>query len=139
MDIEVYDDIYASLEKYIDENQNAFRKAAITHYPPTSPKCPLVIFDEVRNQPKLHTFGEIPDRVANLGYRVRIYAKQIGSNSKQKIARQIAQQVDSFLIENVGLRQVSMNPEPTLDDGEIYGIVLMYTASFYENRRNFIL
>lgn len=139
MDINIYDEIYNSLEKYMAGNPIGLYGAALVHYPSTSPTYPYVVFDEVRNQSFGRSYGEVSDKVASLGYRVRVYGKTKGSASKMKIARSIVGMVDEFLTEYVGLKQVSSNPDPNIADGDLYGIVVMYETKYYENRKNIII
>lgn len=135
MDIQIYENIYNGLESYMDANPSGLYSANLVHFPSASPSYPLVVFEEIRNQPSAHSYGEIQDIVANLGYRVRIYAKTKGSVSKMTIARSIAAAVDNFLTHYVGLKQISFNPDPNAADGEVYGLVVMYNTNYYENKQ----
>ena len=135
MDIQIYENIYNGLKSYMEENTSGLYGASIVHYPTASPTYPYVVFEEIRNQPNGHSYGEIPDVVANLGYRVRIFAKTKGSVSKMTIARSIAAAVNSFLTNYVGLKQVSFNPDPFAAEGEVYGVVTMYNTNYYENKQ----
>lgn len=135
MDIQIYESIYNGLESYMDKNPSGLYGAKLIHFQTASPTYPLVIFEEIRNQPNGHSYGEIQDIVANLGYRVKINAKTIGNLSKMTIARSIAATVDNFLTHYVGLKQISFNPDPNTAGGELYGLVVMYNTNYYENKQ----
>ncbi len=137
MDIEVYENIYSGLEKYIADYGKDFYSPSLVHFPSSKPTYPYVVFEEVRNNVGNHSFGDIKDVVSNLGYRVRVYAKTKGSVSKLTIARKIAMYLDRYF-ENIGLKQVSFNPDPTVADGDLCGIIVMYNSNLYNNRRMLI-
>ena len=135
MDIQIYEDIYNSLEKFLATNESSIYGASLVHYPSSKPTYPYVIFEEIRNQPVGNAFGEIPDRLANLGYAIKIYAKTKGSVSKMTIARNVAVVINEFLTQYVGIKQVSLNPDPNVADGELYGLIIMYNTNYYENKQ----
>lgn len=139
MDIQIYEDLYDGLESFLKEKGKDCYNPIMNHYEPkTSSNFPLVIFEEIRNNHGKLSFGDIPDKTSNLGYRVKIYAKTKGNKTKLDIARKVAQYVDMFL-SSFGLRQVSFNPDTSVAEGDLYGIILMYNANFYNNRRKIIL
>lgn len=137
MDIKVYDELYQGLSEFLTENASSCYKPSLVHYPQSKPTYPSVIFEEIRNVNGAKSFGDIPDKTSDLGYRVKIYAKTSGNVTKMTIARTIGKYVDNFLTV-VGLRQVSYNPDPLVADGDLYGLIITYSANFYDNRRKII-
>ena len=94
----------------------------------------MVIIDEVRNIPFDNYRGRA-QTVANLGYKVDIYAKQSGSNTKQDIARVIAEHCNNYLT-CIGLKQVSYNPiSNDGQNGDLYHIIIMYSVSYFEQKQ----
>lgn len=138
MDIAIYEEIYERLDKFLEQNGNLCYTPKLVHFPKAGQNYPYVVFEEVRNNAGKIYLGDIPDKVSNLGYRVRIYAKTKGKATKMDIARKVAEYVDYFL-SGLGLRQISFNPDPLIAEGDLYGIILMYNANFYNNRREIIL
>lgn len=135
MDIQVYEDIYESLEAYL-EKDNEFDNTLV-HYQSTDTSFPFTVFEEVRNvaNPRYNTCF---NRVSSVGYKVEIYAKNIGNFDKQTIARKIAKQVDEFLTNYVGLTRVSFIPDSLVNDASEYRITITYNGTLFENRRKFI-
>lgn len=133
MVITVYDKIFEALKAYNDTLEQNYGNAIVgsssinTTYPQT-------VFEEIRNDPLRRTNIKLLDRVDNLGYEVEIYAKQKGKIDKKTIAREIAKLLDDFLTNVIGLKLLSMNPVPNLNDSSIYRINLRYSALYYENR-----
>lgn len=138
MDIKIYDEIYTRLNEFLAANGNACYNPSLVHFSSSQPTYPYVVFEEVRNNAGPLSLGDIPDNTSNLGYQVRIYAKTKGKVTKMQIARKIAEYVD-YLLSGLGLRQVSFNPNPLVANGDLYGIIIMYNANFYNNRKKFIL
>lgn len=133
MDITVYDKILAALQAHNDSLEQNYGNVVVGTAP-SQPTYPLTVFDEIRNDPLQRTNIRPLDKVDNLGYEVEIYAKTKGSVSKQTIARKIAKEIDDFLTQVIGLRQLSMNPVPNINDSSIYRINLRYSAQYFENR-----
>jgi len=135
MDIQIYEDIYKSLEIYMADKSSMLYEASLVHFQSSKPTYPYVIFEEVRNQPNGNSYGEVPDHLANLGYSLKLYAKSKVAISKMTIARTIATTLNDFMESYVGLRQVSFNPDPNVADSELYGLIITYNTNYYENKR----
>lgn len=133
MVITVYDEIFEALKAYNDTLEQNYGNVVVGTSP-SNPTYPLTVFDEIRNDPLQRTNIKSLDRVDNLGYEVEIYAKTKGKIDKQTIARKIAKDLDDFLTNVIGLKLLSMNPVPNLNDSSIYRINLRYSALYYENR-----
>lgn len=138
MDTQVYSGIYQGLGNYLTQNASKCHNAKLVHFPATTPTYPYVIFDEIRNVQGRLSFGDNPDNISNLGYRVNIYAKTKGSKSKLDIARDVAQYVDNYCT-NIGLRRVGYGQDPRVADSELYGVIMTYNANLYDNRKQIII
>ncbi len=135
MDILAYEYILQGLKDYNATIVQNYGNTVVAT-PPTNPTYPLTVFDEIRNvaNPNYNTCYE---RVASVGYRADIYAKTKGSVTKQIIARKIAQEVDNYLT-NIGLTRVSFNVSELENDSSIYHIIMTYSGTLNEFRRNLI-
>lgn len=133
MVITVYDEIFEALKAYNNSLEQNYGNTVVGS-PPSSPTYPLTVFEEIRNDPLRRTNIKLLDRVDNLGYEVEIFAKTKGKIDKKIIAREIAKLLDDFLTNVIGLKLLSMNPVPNLNDSSIYRINLRYSALYYENR-----
>lgn len=143
MDIEIYDTIKSKLQDFLHSNEyiKSFMKSKtydfVVGYEPSTPKYPYVKFSEIRNNPNPQFRGRL-ETVADLGYKVDIYAKTINKSSKQDIARKIMKLVSDYLT-CIGLRQVSMNiVENDGMNGDLYHIIIMYSADYFEQRKMLI-
>lgn len=136
MDIQVYEIIFNGLEEYNEEIGKPY-DTAIVRYPSSKPTYPYCVFEEVSNLAN-RNYNTNFDRVATLGYKLEVYAKEKNKVSKQQIAREIAQKLNKFLTDKVGLRQISFTPVPQLNNSTIYQITITYSAQLHENRRKFI-
>lgn len=136
MDIIAYENIFAGMKSYNDALKQNYGNAVV-QIPPKNPTYPLTVFDEIRNvaNPLYNTCFE---RVASMGYRVDIYAKTMGKSTKQQIAREIAQEMDNYLTNYVGLNRVSFNVSGLEGDASLYHIIMTYEGNLHENRRKFI-
>lgn len=137
MNITIYEDILRGMKAYNEAHSEENYGNAVVPYPTAKPTFPYTVFDEVRNiaNPLYRT----PlDRITSNGYRVDIFAKTKGNVTKQIIARRIAQLIDNYLSNCVGLLQVSYNVLPSENDDSIYHIAMMYEATLHINRANFI-
>lgn len=135
MDIQLYDDIFKSFEEYykkVDEFDTA-----ISPYPTTDTTYPLIVLEEIRNVAD-QRFNTCFNRVSSVGYKVDIYAKDIGEYDKQSIARQMAKWADNFLTNYVGLTRVAFVPENLVNDASQYRITMTYNGTFFENRRRIL-
>jgi hypothetical protein len=134
MDILCYEYLKEGLKKYNEEIGKPYgnivveKRASNTTYPHT-------VFNEIRNVGT--NFNSDFDRVASVGYSVRIYAKNKGKFDNQTIAREVAQFVDRYL-SYFKLSRISFNANESLNDNSIYEIIMTYSGNLHENRRNFI-
>ena len=135
MDILVYDYILEGLKDYNEKMGKPYNNN-IVEYPTKDTTYPFTIFDEIRNTANPNYNGCF-QRVASVGYSVKIYAKTKGNVNKKTIAREVAQLVDSYLT-NIGLTRVSYNSSDNEERGAIYSIVMTYSGNLNENRRNLI-
>ena len=135
MDVLAYDYILQGLREHnesVDKNYGN----VVVKYPTRDTTYPHTVFDEIRNvaNPRYNTCFE---RVASVGYMVRIYAKTKGKIDKQTIARMCAQIADEHLT-NIGLTRISYNANESINDNSIYEVIMTYSGNLYENRRKFI-
>lgn len=137
MRIEQYDILLEALTEYNTQNASINYGNEVVRYAPTKPTYPLTIFDEIRNVAD-RNYNTRFDRVSDCGYRVDIFAQTKGKVNKQKIAREIAQQIDTFLSEKAGLRRVSFNTFSSVNDDALYQIIMVYEKPLHENRLKFI-
>ena len=135
MDILIYEHLKDGLTAY-NEAMGSPRGNTIVSLPPTTDTTfPLTVFQEIRNVGT----GRNSDfeRVASVGYSVRIYAKTKGKIDKQTIAREIAKLVDDYM-RQFTLTRISFNANESINDNSIYEIVMTYSGNLHENRRKFI-
>lgn len=135
MDILAYEYILQGLTDY-NANIKQNYGNVIVPYPTTSTTYPHTIINEVRNVANAN-YNTCYQRLASVGYRVDIYAKNKGSVTKQTIARKIAQEVDTYLT-SINLTRVSFNVVELESNSSIYHIIMTYTGTLNENRRNLI-
>lgn len=135
MDIFAYDYMLQGLRKHNESVEKNYGNVVVK-YPTKDTTYPHTVFDEIRNvaNPSYNTCYE---RVASVGYMVRIYAKTKGKIDKQTIARLCATISDEYLT-NIGLTRVSYNANESINDNSIYEIIMTYSGNLYENRRKFI-
>lgn len=144
MDITVYDKLYEAFEIALQEfNAESGFKAELSGYSPDSPKYPLLILSEVRNQPYSPFIG-IKERVSSLGYRVDIFAKtsiitlpdkKKTTMNKQQICRKLMEFVNNFMQVKIGLNLISNNSFDSVGtQGELYQITLVFQQNYYENK-----
>lgn len=143
MDINVYSAIKQGLIEHFATlfEQGVFTKSyspAIVGYEPSKPTYPMLVIAEPRNIPNDNFRGRL-ETVANLGYKVDIYAKTSGSLAKDDIARTILKHSNDYLT-CIGLRQVSMNTIPNDGkNGDLYHIIVMYNANYHEQRQTILI
>ena len=148
MEIELYDKIKEGLKNHIDSLALEFpykpkpktkggEVEMVVEYEPSSPNYPYIQIVEVGNSP-YQNMSHIRQTVRDMSYRVDIYAKTQNGVLKSKIARTLMKHCDEYLT-FIGLKQISMNPF-TNDgtNGELYHIVLMYSARYFENKQYFV-
>ena len=134
MDILAYNDLYDGLVAF-NEKSGKPKGNVIVHYPSANPTYPHTVFDEIRNVGT--NFNSDHERVASVGYVVKVFAKTKGKIDKQTIAREIAQMVDNYL-RYFKLTRISYNANESVNDNSIYEIILTYSGNLQENRRRFI-
>ena len=139
MDIQVYDAIKDGLKAHFAAlNLTKSYNPDIVGFEPSNPKYPMIKIDESRNVPYGNFTGK-REKVASLGYRIDIYAKTTGSLSKQHIARTLAKHCEDYL-NCIGLKLVSWNRfENDGLNGDLYHIIMMYNASYNENRQTILI
>ena len=135
MDILAYEELKQGLKEYNDALGKP-RGNVIVSYSTANTTYPHTVLTEIRNVAN-PSFNSDFDRVASVGYSVRIYAKTKGNITKQQIAREIAQMVDKYLT-NCHLTRVSYNANESVNDNSIYEIIMTYSGNLHENRRKFI-
>ena len=134
MDIEIYDNIMDCVKHYFNSlNLPKNIKPDILEFEPSNPKYPIIIINEIRNIPN-ESFNNQFETVANLGYKVDIYAKT-NILTKQQIARKLAKYCDECFT-YLGLKQVSWNIfNQEGNNGELCHIITMYNANYFEQRK----
>lgn len=139
MDIEVYDSIKKDLEEHFNSlNLSKSYKPAVVGFEPSKPTYPMVKIQEIRNVPDSRFYGSL-ETVANLGYKVDVYAKQQTGVSKQDVARKLAKHCNDYLT-CIGLRQVSWNEfENDGVNGDLYRVTIMYNTNYFEQRQTILL
>lgn len=144
MDIEIYPAIESGLKRHLTAQNYIQRFMArgeyevVVGYEPTTPKYPYVKIIEVGNVPN-GEFNHPLYTIANLRYKVDIYAKIEGSLGKDEVARNIAKLCNDYLT-RIGLRQVSWNAiENDGLNGELYHIIIMYSANYDEQRQRILI
>lgn len=133
MDIELYDIILEKLQEYNNSLSDNYGNV-ILPYPSEKPTYPYTVFDEIRNIADKN-YNTRSCRLSSVGYRIDIYAKDMGTINKQTIARKVAHILNDYLTYHCGLTQISWNRVELENDGSIYCITMTYSASLYENRR----
>ena len=135
MDVLFYEKIKKELENHNEKygkpygNEIVPHAVSQTHYPHT-------VFQEIRNTTNTQ-FNSCHDRVANVGYRIDIYAKNKNTLDREIIARQVAQIIDKFFaIRKVA--RVSFNVMFEGHNQSICHIIMMYDSNLSEFRRSFI-
>lgn len=135
MDILTYEYLKEGLTAYNEKNGKPYGNA-IVGKAPKSPTYPLTIFNEIRNIST--NLNSRYDRVASVGYSVKIEAKDKGTKVKnQTVAREVAQFVNEYL-EYFNLKRISYNENTSVNDDSIYEIIMTYSGNLHENRRKFI-
>lgn len=135
MDIQVYNNIYSGLQTYIAEKGNPYGVTVVNDVT-TNTKYPFIFIEEPTNNVYGNYNGKF-DRVANISYRIEVFAKDKNKTSKQQIARELAQLVDTFMTEVVGLTVISRNANTPTMDGALYRYTSMYNGYWHENRNRF--
>ena len=135
MDILAYEYLKEGLKEYNERMGKPYNNAVVA-LPPENPTYPLTVFNEIRNVAN-SSFNTIYERVASVGYSAHIYAKQRGKHTKQQVAREIAQMVDTYL-SSFNLTRISYNAIENVNDSSIYEIIITYSGNLHENKRRFI-
>lgn len=133
MDIEIYQEIYEGLKAYMAQKMPS---VAVLQASPARPTPPLVVFTEVQN--RAITRNHI-DRISTIGYRAAIFAETKNGKLNMTIAREIAKEVNDYLINYVHLGQTSLNTTDNVGvGGKLARVDLLYAASYYENGRKIL-
>ena len=135
MDIQVYEDILQGLKDYNEKIGKPYNNV-IVRYPTSETTYPHCVFREITNLTDPKYKGRF-DKVATLGYYLEIFAKQKNKTPKDKIAREIAQKLNTYLTEVVGLNQMGFNVAPQINENSICRIIVTYTVQLHENRQRF--
>lgn len=135
MDILAYDYLEQGLTDY-NARMGCPYGNSIAPYATKNSTYPLTVVGEIRNVANAN-YNTCYEKVASVGYSVRIYAKTKGKVTKQTIAREIAKMVDNYFT-NIGLTRASYNANESLADDSIYEIIMTFSGNLHENRRNFI-
>lgn len=137
MIITKYDEIFNRLTEYNSNNAAINFGNVIVPYATQNPTYPYTVVDEISNIPyNRYELGK--DEMSSVIYKVDIYAKTIGANTKQNICRVIADQLDEFLRRTVGLKRTSFNVIPLENDASIYHITMVYSGTIHNYRNKFI-
>lgn len=134
MDILAYEYLKEGMEKYNEDYGKPHGNAVVGKAPKT-PTYPLTIFNEIRNVST--DLNSCHEKVASVGYSVKIEAKNKGKVSNQTIAREVAQFINNYL-EYFNLKRISYNENTSVNDDSIYEIIMTYSGNLHENRRKFI-
>jgi hypothetical protein len=134
MDILAYDYLKEGLKDFNEKSGSPYGNVIVS-YPTQKPTYPYTVFDEIRNV-GTNLNGDF-DRVASVGYSVRIYAKTKGNITKQSVARTVCQMVDNYM-RHFKLNRISYNANESVNDNSIYEIIMTYSGNLHENRRRFI-
>ena len=135
MDIFTYDCVLEGLKRHNKKAKQNYGNSVVS-YAPKEPTFPLTVLSEIRNvaNPLHNTCYE---RVASVGYSVRIYAQTKGNKNKQTIARVCAQIADEYM-SGIGLLRISYNYNESVNEDGLAEIVMTYSGNLHENRRKFI-
>jgi hypothetical protein len=137
MDITIYDDILEGLKAYNEKIGKPYGNS-VASMQTTDTRYPLTVLSEINNTAD-RIFNTCRERLSTLGYRLTVYAKDSrkaeNKADKRTVARQIAQKMNEFLTDYVGLHQIGFSERPLLNDNSIFQVDLTYAADFHENRR----
>ena len=132
MDILTYEYLKEGLKAYNEQNGKPYGNTVVGKAP-KNPTYPLTILNEIRNVST--DLNSDYDRVASVGYSVKIEAKNKGTKvENQTIAREVAQFINRYL-EYYNLKRISYNENTSVNDDSIYEIVMTYSGNLHENRR----
>jgi hypothetical protein len=134
MDILAYEYLKKGLEDFNEKSGKPYGNVIVA-YPTSNTTYPHTVLDEIRNVGT--NLNSDFERVASVGYVVRIYAKTKGNITKQNIARTVAQMVDNYM-RHFALTRISYNANENINDSSIYEVIITYSGNLHENRRNFI-
>jgi hypothetical protein len=135
MDIQVYENILQGLKDYNESIGKPYNNVVV-RYPTADTTYPVTVFRETTNLANPRFKGCF-DRVATVGYSLEVFAKQKNKIQKDKIAREVACELNTYLTQVVGLNQVGFNYVPQINDNSICRVVVTYTGQLHENRQRF--
>ena len=135
MDILTYEYLKEGLKAYNEQNGKPYGNTVVGKAT-KNPTYPLTILNEIRNVST--DLNSDYDRVASVGYSVKIEAKNKGTKvENQTIAREVAQFINRY-IEYYNLKRISYNENPSVNDDSFYEVIMTYSGNLHENRRKFI-
>ena len=134
MDILAYEYLREGLSEYNQLKGKPYGNVVVP-YSTTDTTYPHTVFGEIRNVGT--RLNSDFDRVASVGYSIRIYAKRKGDFTKETIAREVAKMCDDYM-SHLKLSRVSYNANESINDNSIYEIIMTYSGNLHENRRKFI-
>ena len=135
MDILFYDILKQELTEYNEKIERPYGNV-IVPFATSKTTYPHTVFKEIRNTTNTQ-FDSPHDRVANVGYRIDVYAKTQNEIDKEAIARQVAKAMNDFF-DFKRLPRVSFNVSFEGQNQCICHIVMMYNGNLSEFRRRFI-
>jgi hypothetical protein len=136
MDILAYDIILQGAKDNNTKKGKPYGNVVVPHST-TDTTYPHSVITEIRNVAN-PLYNTCYDRVASVGYRVDVYAKNKGTKvDRLTVARVVAQSVDEYMT-GIGLTRISFNVTEEDDDGGICHIIMTYSGNLHENRRKLI-
>ena len=140
MDIKTYDYIFEGLKNYNADKGKPYGNKVMQKPPIPNKdnlvKYPITIISEIRNVAN-ESFDSKFDRVANLGYKISVFAKRKGEVESLQIARELSKLANDYLT-NIGLKRVSYNDFDLENDGSIHAIIMTFSGNLHENTRRLI-
>lgn len=138
MDIKINKLIYEGLVNYNNSLDNNYGNTILDLVPLERKQFPYTIVRAIRDTANVN-YNTCYGRISSKGYRVDIYAQNKGTKLKRNdIAEYLAQQIDKYMGNIVGLDRVSYNAIDLENEGTTYHIIITYSGNLDEYRRKFI-
>lgn len=138
MDIKINKLIYEGLVDYNNSLDNNYGNTILDLVPLERKQFPYTIVRAIRDTANVN-YNTCYGRISSKGYRVDIYAQNKGTKLKRNdIAEHLAQQIDKYMGNIVGLDRVSYNAIDLENEGTTYHIIITYSGNLDEYRRKFI-
>lgn len=137
MDIQINKYIFEGLKQYNNNLGDKNYGNSVVNLSPINPSYPLTIIQTIRDvaNPNYNTcYG----RVSSKGYKLDIFAQDMGDIPRDEIAEEVAKLMDNFMSNYVGLNRVSYNFIDLEKEGSLAHIVMTYSKDLDEYRRKFI-